>query len=94
MAVVARLKEFRLVTAVCECNANNFAAMVQFGMIHESSQHTVTVQAELVQQCHSFPEGFRGMSLLVPPCTHSHIGAWSGSFELYGTVLAGKTGRG
>ena len=50
--IVARLKEFRPLQEVCECSANNFAAMVQVGMIHETDQHTVTVQATLIPHDH------------------------------------------
>ena len=71
VAVVGRLKEFRPMMAVCECNANNFAAMVKCGMIHEEDENTVSVHAELISHEWNFPDGFQGMSLLNPPCQHT-----------------------
>ena len=70
VSVVARLREFRPVNEVCECHANNFAAMLLLGEKISDDESTVTISAQIVPHPHTFPELFRGVSLTLPSCSH------------------------
>lgn len=70
VSVISRLREFRPVLEVCECNANNMSAMIMLGEMQESQGDMVIVTGTIVPHHLSFPEHFRSASLIAPPCSH------------------------
>lgn len=71
--VANRLRTFRPVVHVCECQAKSFAAFFALGDVLQEDVKTVTVSARIVAPRQHFPNTFRGISLLLEPCEHSKV---------------------